>query len=72
MDIRVPESPYSIKNLLLCDILENVLQNMDVKIDRAIIPIRDLFFAADKIRFEKVSRRLIKLGLINTPETTKW
>ena len=45
-DIRDPDAPYIIKNPWLCDYLEPVLESGGIVIDHAIIPMRDLFSAA--------------------------
>ena len=50
LDIRNPESPYIVKSPWLCDYLDNVLEQGDVVIDHAIIPVRDLYAAAESRR----------------------
>ncbi len=54
-DIRHENAPYIIKNPLLCDYLDQVLEHSDIVIDHAIIPVRDLYSAAESRR--DVSRR---------------
>jgi len=49
-DIRSPDSHYLVKSPWLCDYLDSVLADGDVVIDRAIIPMRDLFSAAESRR----------------------
>lgn len=49
-DIRHPDAPYIIKSPWLCDYLDNVLQEEDIIIDHAIIPVRDLYSAAESRR----------------------
>jgi len=49
-DIRDPDAPYIIKNPLLCDYLDEVLANGQFIIDHAIIPVRDLYSAAESRR----------------------
>ncbi len=55
LDIRDPGAPYVIKSPWLCQHLEEVLDAGDVVIDRAIIPVRDLYSAAESRR--DVARR---------------
>lgn len=43
-------APYIVKSPALCEHLETILQNRDIVIDHAIIPIRDLFSAAESRR----------------------
>jgi hypothetical protein len=50
LDIRHPDAPYIVKSPWLCDYLDEVLQNGSVVIDYAIVPIRDLFEAAESRR----------------------
>ncbi len=50
-DIRIEDSPYIIKTPWLCDYIEEVLSSKNIKIELAIIPIRDLFSAAESRRF---------------------
>ena len=54
-DIRDPNAPYIIKNPWLCDYLDDVMESGDLIIDHAIIPVRDLYSAAESRR--DVSRR---------------
>lgn len=48
-DIRRPNAPYVIKSPLLCDHLAEALQD-DVVIDHALVPVRDLYSAAQSRR----------------------
>lgn len=45
-----PTAPYIVKNPNLCEHLPGILKNEDVAIDHAIIPIRDLYSAAESRR----------------------
>jgi hypothetical protein len=54
-DIRDPNAPYIIKRPSLCDYLDDVLENEDLIIDHALIPVRDLYSAAESRR--DVTRR---------------
>jgi hypothetical protein len=49
-DMRHPGAPYVLKDPWLCDYLSDVLQEGGVCIDHAIIPVRDLFSAAESRR----------------------
>ena len=49
-DLRQPDAPYVVKSPWLCDYLDDVLQNGDTVIDHAIIPVRDLYSAAQSRR----------------------
>src|SRR5436309_11606939 len=50
LDIRRPDAPYIIKTPRLCNYLDEVLQSGQVIIDHAIIPMRDLYSAAQSRR----------------------
>lgn len=54
-DIRHPDAPYIIKSPFLCDDLDDLLEDGQVVIDHAFIPMRDLFSAAESRR--DVTRR---------------
>lgn len=54
-DIRDPKAPYIIKSPWLCDYLDDILDGDDIAIDHAIIPVRDLYSAAESRR--DVTRR---------------
>ena len=60
LDIRRPDAPYIIKSPWLCDYLDEVLQGGDVIIDHAIVPVRDLYSAAESRRVvtEKADRSI--------------
>lgn len=64
LDIRDPNAPYIIKSPWLCDYLDEVLEGGEVVVDHAIIPMRDLYSAAQ-------SRRNVTSqadpSLVNTP-----
>lgn len=49
-DIRQAEAPYVVKNPFLCDYLGEVLESGEVVIDHALVPMRDLFSAAESRR----------------------
>jgi hypothetical protein len=49
-DIRRPDAPYIIKSPWLCDYLDEALQRGEFIIDHAIIPVRDLYSAAQSRR----------------------
>src|SRR5689334_19108131 len=49
-DIHLPDAPYIIKTPWLCDYLDEVLENNDRVIDHAIVPVRDLYAAAQSRR----------------------
>ncbi len=55
LDIREPDAPYIIKSPWLCDYLDEALEAGDITIDHAIIPVRDLYSAAESRR--DVTRR---------------
>ncbi|HEY2784441.1 MAG TPA: hypothetical protein VGJ05_05645 [Fimbriiglobus sp.] len=54
-DLRKPDAPYFVKDPWLCDSLGDILKNGDVVIDHALVPVRDLYSAAESRR--DVSRR---------------
>jgi hypothetical protein len=49
-DLRKPGAPYIVKHPGLCDYLDALLESKQVVIDHAIIPIRDLYQAAESRR----------------------
>lgn len=49
-DLRDPRAPYIVKSPWLCDFLDDVLKEGNVVIDHAIIPMRDLYAAAESRR----------------------
>jgi hypothetical protein len=49
-DLRKEDAPYVVKSPALCERLEEVLQTRNVRIDHAIVPIRDLYSAAESRR----------------------
>jgi len=49
-DIRDPQAPYIVKSPWLCDYLDEVLQGGEVVVDHAILPMRDLYSAAQSRR----------------------
>lgn len=49
-DLRDPQAPYIVKSPWICDYLGEILDAGDVVIDRAIIPVRDLYAAAESRR----------------------
>lgn len=50
LDIRQPNAPYIVKSPWLCDYLDETLQAGDIVVDFAIIPMRDLYSAAQSRR----------------------
>lgn len=50
LDIREPHAPYVIKSPWLCDYLDEVLQGGEILVDHALIPVRDLYGAAQSRR----------------------
>jgi hypothetical protein len=54
-DLRDPDAPYIVKSPFLCDYLGELLENASITVEHAIIPIRDLYSAAESRR--DVSRR---------------
>jgi len=54
LDIRQPNAPYFIKSPWLCDYLDEVVRDGSIVIDHAIVPIRELYAAAESRR--EVSR----------------
>lgn len=57
-DIRHPNAPYIVKSPWLCDFLDDLLDAGRIIIDHAIIPVRDLYSAAESRR--NVTRRTDK------------
>src|SRR5688500_5191699 len=49
-DIRDPQAPYIVKSPWLCDYLDEVLQGGEVVVDHAILPMRELYAAAQSRR----------------------
>jgi hypothetical protein len=54
-NLRSPDAPYFVKDPWLCDSLADILRDGNVVIDRAFVPVRDLYAAAESRR--DVSRR---------------
>lgn len=54
-DLRDPAAPYVVKSPYLCDELDGILRGGEVVVDHALIPVRNLFAAAESRR--DVSRR---------------
>ena len=50
LDIRDPNAPYIVKTPWFCVYLDEVLANNDIIIEHAIIPMRDLYSAAESRR----------------------
>src|SRR5688572_28074547 len=50
LDIRDSHAPYVIKSPWLCDYLDDVLQGGEIIVYHAIIPVRDLYAAAQSRR----------------------
>jgi hypothetical protein len=51
LDIRDGHAPYIIKSPWLCDYLDDVLEGGEIIVDGAIIPMRDLYSAAESRRY---------------------
>lgn len=49
-DLREPNAPFIVKSPLICDYLDDVLRQGGAEIVHAIVPIRDLFAAAESRR----------------------
>jgi len=49
-DLREPNAPYIVKSPWLCDYLDELLEQSEIVIDHAILPVRDLFAAAESRR----------------------
>jgi hypothetical protein len=49
-DIREPGAPYFVKSPFLCDILDEVMQSGEIVIEHALVPVRDLYSAAESRR----------------------
>jgi len=60
LELESRHAPYIIKKPQLCDTLDTILQTSDIHIDHAIVPIRDLFAAAESRR--DVLRRTLSAG----------
>lgn len=60
-DICHPQAPYIIKSPNLCDHLDCILENTNIQIDHAIVPVRDLFSAAQSRVYVEFSSGLGKL-----------
>jgi hypothetical protein len=46
-DLRDPNAPYVVKSPLICNYIHEIAERRDVRIDHAIIPVRDLSEAAE-------------------------
>jgi hypothetical protein len=57
LDIRDTNAPYVIKSPWLCDYLDEVLQEGNIIVDQAIVPMRDLYAAAQSRR--EVTRKAL-------------
>jgi hypothetical protein len=49
-DLRHPQAPYVVKSPWLCDYLDEALAGGGIVIDHALVPVRDLFSAAESRR----------------------
>jgi hypothetical protein len=49
-DIRQPGAPYVVKSPWMCDYLDDVLESGEIVVDHAIVPMRDLYAAAESRR----------------------
>jgi hypothetical protein len=50
LDLRQSDAPYIVKSPWLCDYLDEVLKSGQVIVEHAIVPMRDLFAAAESRR----------------------
>jgi len=66
-DIRGENVPYIVKSPWICDYIDEILSDRNIIIDHAIIPIRDLYSAAESRRFvsEKFKNKDIPIDEIN-------
>jgi hypothetical protein len=69
-DLRDPEAPYIVKAPWICDYLDAVLTRRDLVVDRAFVPMRDLFAAAESRR--EISRRSEPMKLPNGTSGGLW
>ncbi len=49
-DLRRADAPYVVKSPWLCDHLDEIMESGEVVVDHAIVPVRDLFAAAESRR----------------------
>ena len=59
-DLRRPDAPYIVKSPWLCSYLGEVLANREIVIEHALVPVRDLYAAAESRR--DVTRRAEAAG----------
>jgi len=69
-DLRDPEAPYIVKAPWICDYLDAVLTRGDIVVDRAFVPMRDLFAAAESRR--EISRRSEPMTLPDAASGGLW
>src|SRR5262249_40188588 len=69
-DLRDPNAPYIVKSPWICDYLEEALANGDICIDHALVPVRDLYSAAQSRR--EVSARTDAAGFPNGVPGGLW
>ena len=69
-DLRDPEAPYIVKAPWICDYLDAVLTRGDIVVDRAFVPMRDLFAAAESRR--EISRRSEPMTLPDVTSGGLW
>ncbi len=50
-DLRDPNAPYIVKSPWICDYLHEVMNSGEIVIDHAIIPMRELYSAAESRRY---------------------
>lgn len=51
LNLGAPDAPYIVKSPWFCDTLDRVMESGHVAVDHAIVPVRDLFSAAESRRF---------------------
>jgi hypothetical protein len=56
LDLRTPDAPYVVKSPWMCDYLDDLLASGEIIVDHAVVPMRDLFSAAESRR-DVVRRR---------------
>src|SRR5215831_18269185 len=69
-DLREPNAPYIVKSPWMCDYLDEVIRNRQVVIDHAVIPMRDLYSAAESRR--NVARNAGVNGLLRDVPGGLW
>ena len=63
-DIRNDSAPYIVKSPWFCDYAENVLARDDIRLEHVLVPMRDLFAAAESRRYVQ-AKQLSQLALLS-------